>query len=291
VTINPNNVNEFHQEKLEASDFGNMYLLYGQALCVRSSGSILFYKIDPTTKLWTKYHTLDKMRGQIYFIKGNVRIQIVTDEFIYFFLINETTFMPELENVMGNFMQGSQMMFGPKVRFSITYKANQPGFQIFRRKYFHNFKVRLTDYNNEGSKGLNLPSMKKYIMSDIHEGKPRLGLYNESFKCEQFWKVPIKSADIEILYLAVSKDDKKVGVSLGKNIIRDIYEIVEIAIYKWEKDKFELEKLMDFDMHDVCQTFYFSNKNSEELIFFGMHEVFKINYNDDTKERTVIYKM
>jgi hypothetical protein len=32
------------------------------------------------------------MRGQIYFIRGNVRIQIITDEKIYFFLIDKETF-------------------------------------------------------------------------------------------------------------------------------------------------------------------------------------------------------
>lgn len=168
VTVNPENVDDIKQEKLDAMDFGNMYLLYGHALCVRSSGSILFFKIDEKTGLWTLYDRLDKMRGQIYFIKGNVRIQIVTDEYIYFFLIDEKTFKPTLENVMGNFMQCSMMMFGPRVRFSITYKTNQPGFQIYRRKYFHNYRVRLTDHNNEGSKGCNLPSIGKYIMSDMH---------------------------------------------------------------------------------------------------------------------------
>ena len=44
------------------------------------------------------------MRGFLYFIKGNIRIQITTDKLIYFYLINAETLMPELENVMYNFM-------------------------------------------------------------------------------------------------------------------------------------------------------------------------------------------
>lgn len=64
------------------------------------------------------------MRGQIYFIRGNVRIQIVTDEKIYFYMIDKETCVPRLENVMNNFMQCSQMMFGTKVRYGITYKTN-----------------------------------------------------------------------------------------------------------------------------------------------------------------------
>lgn len=64
------------------------------------------------------------MRGQIYFIRGNVRIQIITDEKIYFFLIDKKSFEPELENVMYNYMNCAVMMFGPLVRFAITYKTN-----------------------------------------------------------------------------------------------------------------------------------------------------------------------
>ena len=93
--------------KITDNDMGSMYLLFDQALVTRSSSSILFFKIDPETKLWTEYEKFDNMRGQIYFIKGNIRIQVTTDDKIYFFLIDKETFMPKLENVMYNFMQCS----------------------------------------------------------------------------------------------------------------------------------------------------------------------------------------
>ena len=47
---------------------------------------------------------MEEIRGFIYYIKGNVRIQITTDDKIYFFMIDKETFMPILENVMFNFM-------------------------------------------------------------------------------------------------------------------------------------------------------------------------------------------
>ena len=84
-----------------------MYLLYDKALAVRSSASILFFKISEETGLWELYHQFPNMRGQIYFIRGNIRIQIVTDEKIYFYKIDKLTLIPELENVMYNFMQCS----------------------------------------------------------------------------------------------------------------------------------------------------------------------------------------
>jgi len=99
------------------------------------------------------------MRGNIYFIKGNQRFQITTDEYIYYYLIDKKTFMPVLENVMNNFINCSQMMFGSLVRYGISFKTNQPNFSIWVRKCFHNFKVAKTVDNMEGSQGANLSTL------------------------------------------------------------------------------------------------------------------------------------
>ena len=73
-TIKASNPQECKIEKITDADLGNMYLLFDAALVTRSSSSILFFKIDPETGLWKQYMTFDNMRGQIYFIRGNVRI-------------------------------------------------------------------------------------------------------------------------------------------------------------------------------------------------------------------------
>jgi len=99
-------------------------MLFDQALVTRSSSSILFFKIDPEKKKWLQYHKFDEMRGQIFFIKGNIRIQVTTPEKIYFYMINRETLMPSLENCMRNFMNCSQMMFGTRVRYGITFKTD-----------------------------------------------------------------------------------------------------------------------------------------------------------------------
>ena len=67
------------QERLTTADFGSMYLIYDKALVVRSSNSILFFKIDEDKNSahfgeWTEYAKLPKIRGEIYYIKRNVRI-------------------------------------------------------------------------------------------------------------------------------------------------------------------------------------------------------------------------
>lgn len=70
---------------------------------------------------WVQYNSIN-VRGFIYFIRGNVRIQITTDRLIYFYLIDPETFEPTLENVMYNYMMCNQMMIGAMKRYSITYK-------------------------------------------------------------------------------------------------------------------------------------------------------------------------
>lgn len=68
-----------------------MYLVYNQALIARSSSDILFFKqiYDEAsdTMKWRQYKVIEA-RGFIYYIKGNVRIQITTDDKIYFYLID-----------------------------------------------------------------------------------------------------------------------------------------------------------------------------------------------------------
>jgi len=98
-----------------------MYLLFNEALVSRSSNFIVFFKKDECG-YWKQYHRIDNIRGTIYFIRGNIRIQITTEEKIFFYIIDKETFMPQLENVMNNFMQCSSLMFGARVRYGIAFK-------------------------------------------------------------------------------------------------------------------------------------------------------------------------
>jgi len=50
-----------------------MYLLYDQVLVVRSANSILFFKKNEQG-LYSQYYEFPELRGQIYFIRGNIRI-------------------------------------------------------------------------------------------------------------------------------------------------------------------------------------------------------------------------
>ena len=70
--------------------------------------------------------------------------------------------------------------------------------------------------------------------------------------------------------------------------------ITEIAIYKKDKynnDKFELEKLRDFEHPEACIQFTFRKSNPHELLFFTKQNVFIFNYFDDSKPISVFYEL
>ena len=93
-------------------------------------------------------------KGSLYYIKGNIRINITTDDKIYYYIVNDKEFMPKLENVMFNFMNCTSIIFGSKVRYACCFKQGQNEFEIYTRRYEHNFKVNVLKENFEGSKGL-----------------------------------------------------------------------------------------------------------------------------------------
>lgn len=159
-------------QKVHDADLGQMYLFNNRALIVRSSSKILFFKLEKDSltrrKSWELYKEIPS-RGFIYWIKGNKRIQITTDEKIEFYTIDPDTFEPKLENTMNNFMQCNQMMFGAAVKYCITYKTNQMNFNIYTAKFQHNFKVITNSQNFEGTRTANLTSNNVFIASDINQ--------------------------------------------------------------------------------------------------------------------------
>ena len=106
--MNADNPGDFTLDRMTEMDLGQMALIYNSALVARSSSDILFFKIetdeDTDVRKWKLYHTISNVRGFIYYIKGNIRIQVTSDIKIYFYLIDKLTFEPILENVMFNYM-------------------------------------------------------------------------------------------------------------------------------------------------------------------------------------------
>jgi hypothetical protein len=73
------------------------------------------------------------------------------------------------------------MMFGSKVKYGITYKVNQRSFDIYRRKYEHDFRIPVVSQNLEGSIGveMKLKQHNAFIVTQID----KIFIYNaETFK-------------------------------------------------------------------------------------------------------------
>jgi hypothetical protein len=204
-------------------DLGQMYLVYNSALVARSSSDILFFKIevdeDTEERVWRQYRMLER-RGFIYYIKGNIRIQITTDEKIFFYLIDKETFEPILENVMMNYMACNQMMFGSRVRYGVTFKTNQRSFDVYRRKYWHDFKVPITTENLESSIGLELETMNAYLVSKID----KVIMY-DSQSFNEVDNIPIKllKADTrepnQVIAIKKCQDEEYLAIISGKILI------------------------------------------------------------------------
>ena len=61
-------------------------------------------------------------------------------------------------------------------------------------------------------------------------------------------QIPNRDKGIEILYQTMTKDEDRIGVTIGRRLIKGQVQITEIAIYKRNKDdKYELEKLRDWE--------------------------------------------
>jgi hypothetical protein len=100
--------------------------------------------------------------------------------------------MPNLENVMYNYMNCNQCMFGKRVRFCVTYKTNMRSFDVFRRKYQQNYKVPVNLDNLEGANLLELESLNQFIVTM----RDKVTFYDmDSFKETQVLPISLFKSD------------------------------------------------------------------------------------------------
>lgn len=141
---------------------------------------------------------------------------------------------------------------------------------------------------------MNLSSMNAYLMA---EKKQITICDNKTFEVIQKQNInPSGQADddIQVLSIAVSHNEKKIAILLGKVLIRDAVEMTEIAVYindanEGERPRFKLEKLRDWDSNDkACVNFQFDKFNDKMLIFFKSNAVIKFDYADEGGSQTII---
>jgi hypothetical protein len=119
------------------------------------------------------------------------------------------------------------MMFGSKVRFGVTFKANQPNFTIYSRKFGHNFKVPVDTTDHEGAVGVSLKSLKRYVVArgitlTVYDQHTFKNADRHTGRKLQNFKVPGDHSDkVTILHMIVSADDRRIALGIGEHHIKD----------------------------------------------------------------------
>lgn len=304
LIINENDHTDYTVDKMTDLDLGQMVLIYNQSLISRSSGAIYFFKLkfdeDLERKKWVQYHEED-IRGLIYYTKGNIRFQITTDDKIFFFKMDEKTLMPSLENVMINFMNCNQMLYGKKVQYCITYKTNQRNFDIFSAKQHHSFKVQKTHENMEGAEGFELSRYNVVVFYMVN----KIRIYDsKTLELMSILDVNLLETQTreknEIIGMSHSPNQDLLAIITGRNLIRQEQDTNQIIIYRIMargskfhyfdpirtinvKDRPELDK--------ICMKFHFMKSPDERpistLIFAKKDCLVVFNYM--TEELTVLF--
>ena len=126
---------------------------------------------------------------------------------------------------MFNFMKCNQMMFGSKVRYCITFKTNQKGFEVYRRKYEHNFKSLLYKENFEGSHGLQVTKTNRILVTKIDKV---FVINSETYKEMPDEGIEVKLLEDktarepnQILSMALSDDEDYLALITGKSLIKN----------------------------------------------------------------------
>lgn len=130
--------------------------------------------------------------------------------------------MPTLENVMYNFMHCNQMMFGSRVRTCITYKTNVRKFEIFSRRYEHDYNATVDNDNYEGSLGLSVESQNAFMVSKrdtIKMFDARTFQELSDFKID-IQLLPSNSRERnEIIAMTTCHNEEYLAIISGKNLI------------------------------------------------------------------------
>lgn len=218
-----------------------MFIILNKILIVRCSQTIFLLKLvideEINERIWTLYHTFD-LQGQIQYTNGNIRVQVITDSLIYFFKFDPITLMPTTENVMQNYMNCSQMLFGKAVRFCITFKQNQKSFDVFTRQCNHDFKIPIGNEYLEGAIGLELQDSDFFLIAHIDE----VTIYD----VDTMRKVGVLPINLlhastrepnQVMSMGKRTDEKHIAIITGKKLVMDEDEINQLYVFEMNEDE------------------------------------------------------
>lgn len=172
LVIDKDDISKFRPDIMSQQALGQMFLFENKTLIVRSSCKILFFRREHDEKegqeKWKCYYELEK-RGFIYNIRGSKILQVTSDTKVYFYKMCPETNEPRLENVLYNFVNCVQMIFGGKNVYCVAYKTNQRSFNIMRKKYSHWLRTPISNENFNRQIGMEIQGLNSFIVTNNDE--------------------------------------------------------------------------------------------------------------------------
>lgn len=164
-----------------------------------------------------------------------MQIHVTTDRLIYFYRIDRKTLRPILDNVMLNYMSCTQAILGSRSRSCVTYKSNEKIISVHRRKYAHDFKVKINGKDFQGSIGLEVASMNCFLVSYTDH----ILIYDlDTFQQVDKIKIALLETKTserernEIIGMTLSKCENFLAVITGKNLIMNKQQQSQLFIFK-----------------------------------------------------------
>jgi hypothetical protein len=176
------------------------------------------------------------------------------------------------------------LVLGDNASFALTFKQNQPDFQMYTRKMYQDFKSNVNHTNFENALGMTIEGVNCFFVADDEQ----IYMFDD-YSYQQVDQIDLDlpesntREDIEIINMKASNDGQYVAVSVGKNMINGEEIITQVIIVKRnpQTDKFRVHKRIDMKklkLTKICKRIYFDFDDSEAMIFADASEIIQFNF-------------
>ena len=175
--------------------------------------------------------------------------------------------MPKLENTMNNYIGCTAMLFGSLVKYGVTYKQDQPGFELYKRKYTHDFKNLIVDENFNKSYPLEVEIINSFLVSK----NDKIMLFNQdTYALTDEFKIKIHESTTreqnQILSMKMCEDEVYLAIISGKLLIKNEQQPNQLDIFIRDGKTFNHQSTLDLysikEFIFVSMDFYFMTTNA-----------------------------
>jgi hypothetical protein len=176
--------------------------------------------------------------------------------------------MPKLENTMNNYIGCTAMLFGSMVKYGVTYKQDLPGFELYKRKYTHDFKNLIVDENFNKSYPLEVEIINSFLVSK----NDKIMLFNsDTYAITNEFKIKIHESTTreqnQILSMKMCEDEEYLAIISGKLLIKNEQQPNQLDIFIREGKDFLHKSTLDLysikEFIFVSMDFYFMTANTK----------------------------